>query len=68
MKRLLIFACCCLPLLARGHIGSPNVFFEGQAGGHPLSVIIRPPTVLPGIAQIDVRVRGEVRAVQWPAV
>lgn len=58
MKRLLLTAiwCLLLPLLARAHVGSPNVFFEGQAGPHPLRVIIRPPATLPGIAQVDVRV------------
>ncbi|HEY2951487.1 MAG TPA: hypothetical protein VGK40_02835, partial [Verrucomicrobiae bacterium] len=33
----------------------PNVFYEGQAGPHPLRIIIRPPATLPGIAQVDVR-------------
>ncbi len=58
MKHRFLIACWCflLPLFARGHVGSPNVFFEGQAGPHPVRVIIRPPAVLPGIAQVDVRV------------
>ena len=60
-----------LPLLVRAHVGSPNVFFEGQAGPHPVRVIIRPPAVLPGIVQADVRVTGGgvtnvlVQAVPW---
>ena len=45
-----------LPLAAWAHIGSPNVFFEGVAGTHPVLVVIRPPATLPGLAQIDVRV------------
>lgn len=45
-----------LPLVARGHVGSPNVFFEGKAGPYPVRVIVRPPAALPGIAQADVRV------------
>ncbi len=58
MKRLLLIACGCLllPLPTRAHVGSPNVFFEGRAGAHPVRVIIRPPATLPGIAQVDVRV------------
>jgi hypothetical protein len=48
----------CLPALLRAHVGSPNVFFEGQAGPYPVRVIIRPPAVLPGAAQVDVRVDG----------
>ena len=47
-----------LPLIAHGHVGSPNVFFEGKAGPYPLRVVIRPPAALPGIAQADVRVNG----------
>ena len=52
------FACwlLLLSLAAHGHVGSPNVFFEGNAGPHPVRVIIRPPATLPGIAQVDVRV------------
>jgi hypothetical protein len=44
------------PLVAYCHVGSPNVFFEGKAGSHPVRVVIRPPAALPGIAQVDVRV------------
>ncbi len=61
MKLGLGITWCCLlaPLIALGHVGSPNVFFEGQAGSHPVRVIIRPPAVLPGIAQVDVRVAAD---------
>ena len=45
-----------LPLAAHAHVGSPNIFFEGRAGPYALSVVIRPPPTLPGVAQIDVRV------------
>ena len=71
MKRLLGILFLILPLLAHGHIGSPNVFFEGQAGSYPVRVIIRPPAVLPGVAQVDVRVtmtgvtNVSVQAVRW---
>jgi hypothetical protein len=43
------------PATARSHVGSPNVFFEGNAGPHALRVVIRPPATLPGVAQADVR-------------
>src|ERR1044071_1112687 len=39
------------------HIGSPNVFFEGDAGPYPIRVMIRPPRVVPGLAEISVRVK-----------
>jgi hypothetical protein len=46
-------------LPSSAHVGSPNVFFEGQAGPYPVRVMIRPPAVLPGIAQTDVRVEAK---------
>jgi hypothetical protein len=41
------------------HVGSPNVFFEGRAGQYPVHVMIRPAEVIPGLAEISVRVEGE---------
>ncbi len=38
-----------------GHVGSPDVFVEGNAGPYKLFVTIRVPQVIPGIAQIEVR-------------
>jgi len=58
---------------AHAHVGSPNVFFEGMAGSWPVRVIIRPPGVIPGLAEITVRVkqgapeRIQVQPVQWKA-
>ena len=37
------------------HVGSLNVFYEGKAGIYPIRVIIRPPGVVPGLADITVR-------------
>jgi hypothetical protein len=45
-----------LPLIAAAHIGDQNVFFEGHAGPYPVRVVIRPPGVIPGLAEISVRV------------
>jgi hypothetical protein len=39
---------------AAAHIGSPDVFLEGQAGPYRLLVTIRPPTVIPGVADVEV--------------
>ena len=39
------------------HVGSPNIFFEGDAGPYPVRVMIRPPRVVPGLAEISVRVK-----------
>jgi hypothetical protein len=57
--------------LLAGHVGSPNVFYEGQAGPYPVRVVVRPPGVIPGLAEISVRVpdgevqRVTVRPVRW---
>ena len=58
MTRLIaaFFLVCLFPMLARGHVGSPNVFFDGQAGPNAVRVVIRPPATLPGLAQADVQV------------
>ncbi len=36
------------------HIGSPDVFYEGAAGPYRLMIAIRPPLVIPGVAEIEV--------------
>lgn len=48
-----------LPWTAGAHVGSPNVFFEGKAGPYPVRVIVRPPGVVPGLAEISIRVEGD---------
>ncbi len=53
MKRILLACLAALPLLA--HVGSPDVFFEGAAGPYKLLVTIRPPEVVPGVAEIEIR-------------
>ena len=51
---LLLF---CAQLTAQAHIGSPNVFYQGNAGPYEVLVSIRPPEVIPGRAQINVRLQ-----------
>ena len=36
-------------------MGSPDVFFEGAAGPYRLLVTIRPPEVVPGVAEVEIR-------------
>jgi hypothetical protein len=70
-RGVLFLLLSCAPVSLVAHVGSPNVFFEGQAGTYPVRVIIRPPAVLPGMAQLDVRVEGAtnvlVQAALWEA-
>jgi hypothetical protein len=42
-------------LPARAHVGSPDVYADAQAGPYRLSIVIRPPLVIPGVADIEVR-------------
>jgi hypothetical protein len=42
-----------LPVLA--HVGSPDVYYEGDAGPYHLFVTVRMPQVIPGVAEIQVR-------------
>lgn len=38
------------------HIGSPDILYEGNAGPYKVLVSVRPPDVVPGVAEIHVRV------------
>lgn len=74
MKRVggLLFSTLLL-LLTAAHIGSPNVLFDGTAGPYPVRVIVRPPEVVPGLAEVIVRLsdadvnRVSIRPVFWRA-
>jgi hypothetical protein len=55
---LLIVSLALFAFNADAHLGSSDIFYEGMAGAYPVHVAIRMPTVVPGRAQIDVRVLG----------
>lgn len=40
---------------AWAHIGSPDIYADGNAGPYRLFVTVRPPVVIPGVAEIEVR-------------
>lgn len=44
-----------LPTPVRAHVGSPDVYVEGNAGPYKVSVVVRPPLVIPGVAGIELR-------------
>src|SRR5881398_4233065 len=44
-----------IALVASAHVGSPDTYFEGAAGPYPVRVVVRNPGVVPGLAQITVR-------------
>ena len=44
-----------LASVCSAHVGSPDVFYEGAAGPYRLLVTIRPPQVVPGVAEVEIR-------------
>ena len=38
------------------HIGNSAVFYEGNAGPYAVRVFVQPPEVVPGLAEINVRI------------
>lgn len=55
---------CALSLGA--HVGSPDVFYEGDAGPYRLFVTVRMPQVIPGVAEIQVRcASNDVSAIEF---
>lgn len=56
MKRSLFFLLSYLTLsfFSTGHIGSPGVTLEGQAGPYSITVVVNSPDVIPGTASVDV--------------
>ena len=76
MRRVTVRAIAILSvaLVSMAHVGSPDTFFTGQAGPYPVRVSVRLPGVIPGRAQVSVRVAGATadsiervtfQAVQW---
>src|SRR6476646_5781479 len=56
MKKLLRSICVLLlPLASAAHVNSPDVFYDGYAGPYHLLVTLRPPAVVPGVAQVQIR-------------
>ncbi len=59
---LLIFAVLALcwgTVPVSAHVGSPDIYAEGNAGPYRLLVTIRPPLLIPGVAEIEVRAVGD---------
>ena len=74
MSRRARAAAILLAALSMAHVGSPDTFFIGKAGPYDVRVTVRLPGVIPGRAQVAVRVAGAtatsghvvtVRAGQW---
>src|SRR5205807_2707497 len=64
-KTFLLVALFLFPTMCLAHVGSPDVYFDGYAGPYHLLVTIRPPTVVPGVAEIQIRsVSNDVNQIQ----
>ncbi len=54
----------------QAHIGSPDIYLDSHAGPYKVFVTIRPPLVIPGVAEIEVRAAApgihSMRAVPLP--
>ena len=59
-QSLLLFAAviCFGSIPSLAHVGSPDIYAEGNAGPYRLLVTIRPPMAIPGVAEIEVRAAG----------
>src|ERR1700733_3090085 len=55
---LLVLLIALIPLSSPAHVNSTDVYYDGFAGPYHLLVTLRPPAVVPGIAQIVVRSVG----------
>jgi len=65
----LFAALLALPIAVLAHIGSPDVFVDAPAGPYRVLVTVRPPRVIPGVADVEVRSLDsvdEVRIVPLP--
>ncbi|KAA6459176.1 hypothetical protein DYQ86_18125 [Acidobacteria bacterium AB60] len=54
-RPLLLLLLLLVTVPASAHVGSPDVYADAQAGPYHLSIVIRPPLVIPGVADIEVR-------------
>src|SRR2546425_8005521 len=61
-RRACLAALAAVELVASAHVGSPDTYFEGPAGPYRVRVIVRSAGVVPGQAQITVRLLGGGRA------
>jgi hypothetical protein len=54
MNALKVLGALTLGAVLSAHVGSPDVFFTGKAGAYDVKVVVRPPSVVPGVARVTV--------------
>jgi hypothetical protein len=55
LRTILALCLLFLPLAGTAHVNSPDVYYDGYAGPYHLLVTLRPPPVVPGVAQVQIR-------------
>lgn len=55
ITRRILLLLAAVAICADAHVGSPDIFLEASAGPYPMFVTIRPPSVIPGVAEIEIR-------------
>lgn len=59
-----------IAIAGQAHVGSPDIYLDGRAGPYQLFVTVRPPLVIPGVAELEIRSESpgveEIRAVPMP--
>ena len=53
-----------LSATAFAHVGSPDVYYEGDAGPYHLLVTVRPPAMIPGIASVEIRGGADISSIR----
>lgn len=64
--KVLLFLFVLIPCATSAHVGSPDTYYEGDAGPYHLLITIRPPQVIPGLAEVQIRcLSSDVTQVQF---
>jgi hypothetical protein len=59
-----VLALVILTTAALAHVGSPDVYYEGDAGPYHLLVTVRPPGMIPGVARVEIRSNAPLSHIQ----
>jgi hypothetical protein len=55
-RATILFVAVAVAAACYGHVGSPDVYFQGEAGPYHLVVAVITPQMIPGVAEIQIRV------------
>jgi len=58
MRRYLWLLFCLAPAAASAHVGSRDIYLQGNAGPYPVYISVQPPVVIPGLAIVSVFVNA----------